>query len=146
MSPVAAVAVVLVGFPIAPRLDADGFPFPSGAAARFRSGELIERLMYSPDGRFLASEGHQPQSAARCWGAATGQHLLRFGGGNEWAQVLRFGPGPTVTVAFHSDRLSLQRVAIPTGHVLATVKIPAARRQFVWLSRDGTRVAYTTAD
>jgi WD40 repeat protein len=67
--------------PATPRTDRYGDPLPEGAISRlgtlrFRHSSQVTSVAYSPDGRFLATGGHD--STIRLWQAFTGKELFRF--------------------------------------------------------------------
>src|SRR5262249_45247323 len=61
-----------------PRLDRFGDPLPGNAivrlgTARFRHGDQVVRIIFSPDGKLLATSGNDP--FVRIWEADTGKEL-----------------------------------------------------------------------
>src|SRR5882724_8126357 len=65
------------------RTDLHGDPLPAGAIARLGSSRLqhaggVLTLVYSPDGKWLASAGHD--KVIRLWDAETGKAILSLEG------------------------------------------------------------------
>jgi WD40 repeat protein len=80
-----------------PRTDAHGDPLPAGALARFGSTRLrhvgfVEALVWSPNGKLLASGGQD--DTVRIWDAATGR-------------LVRLIPRPATCLAFMPDSKAL---------------------------------------
>src|SRR5437773_1197008 len=95
-----------------PRIDLHGDPLPAGAVARAGSGRWrqpasFRGLVYSPDGKWLASAGGDAQ--VRLWEVATGRprHVIPAAAGLD-ARRLAFSPdGRTLAVigdTFSDDR------------------------------------------
>lgn len=87
---VACAATRADGQPAPPRVDPFGDPLPDGAVARLGTGRLrhagnVTSLVFSPDGKRLASAGYSP--IVRIWSTANGKllhscngHTTRIGG------------------------------------------------------------------
>src|SRR5437764_14900496 len=76
--------------------DLFGDPLPKGALARFgtlrlRGDDATDALVFSPDGKLLASGGRN--GVVRVWDAATGKELHTFTGHAETIRALAFVVG-----------------------------------------------------
>src|SRR5262249_34865181 len=94
-----------------PRLDLHGDPLPPGVLARlgtlrFRQGDVIHRVVFSPDGKELVSASYD--GTVRVWDRATGKGLLRIGGGDLKLFALALAPdGRTVAAGGENNILGL---------------------------------------
>jgi RNA polymerase sigma factor (sigma-70 family) len=85
-----------------PRADPQGDPLPAGAlmrlgTLRWRVGEDVRLLEYSPDGKLLAVAG---RGGLTLWDAATGKPLRRPEGRADFVRTLAFAPdGKTLALA-----------------------------------------------
>lgn len=101
----------------APRLDADGFPLPPSAVARFgssrfNSGYHIHGLITSADGKNLATDNF---GGSCVWDAKTGRLLFRSA--RYSSQSLGFAPGD-IFDASHFRPGELTRVRVVRGGLL----------------------------
>jgi WD40 repeat protein len=134
--------------PPADRVDRNGDPLPVGAVARLgtvrlRHGGAIGAAAFSPDGRLLATGGHD--NMVRLWDGATGKPVAALRGHTEAITSLAFSPdGKTLMsssgdfvshrggetklwdVATHRERLTFGRASAdraafsPNGRTVAT--------------------------
>jgi RNA polymerase sigma factor (sigma-70 family) len=88
-----------------PRTDRQGDPLPPGAIARmgtvrFRHGDAVGGVAFSPDGTLIASAAWSFEPSIRLWEAATGRQRLRiqaFGENNGGMLSLAYSPdGKTI--------------------------------------------------
>ncbi|MGE3808166.1 MAG: WD40 repeat domain-containing protein, partial [Gemmataceae bacterium] len=128
-----------------PRVDRHGDLMPSSALVRFgtprfRQGDAVTALAFSPDSQTLASAGADHQ--IRLWEAATGKQMASFA--QDWPTCLAFAPdGKSVCVAtaigtlrqFDLDGKELRKFA---GHPARIVALA--------FSSDGTLLATASAD
>jgi WD40 repeat protein len=92
----------------AARTDALGDPLPEGAlvrlgTVRLRHGEGVCAVVYSPDGRLLASTSRD--HTLRIWEASTGRQLRQFHEPNCEYHALAFAPDGAVLAASAGDPL-----------------------------------------
>lgn len=93
------------------RTDRFGDPLPPGALARFgtlrlRHANKVRQVVFSPDGRMLASAGQD--GAVRLWDATTGKELRRLVGrpvvNYDWVSSVAFSPdGKLVAGGIHGS-------------------------------------------
>src|SRR4029077_4891034 len=79
-----------------------GDPLPAGARARlgterWRHGNGIQEIVYSPDGRYLASRGRD--HAIRLWQAGTGKLVHQFQATDTDFHAMAFSPDGKVLAA-----------------------------------------------
>ena len=111
-------------------IDHYGDPLPPGASSRlgtvrFRQDRMINRIMYSPDGKFVVTD--LGEKALQVWDAGDGRKLRRLDVGIENFRDFRFSPDGKVVAAvgfeFESEkRLTVYRVTFvdfATGRQLA---------------------------
>jgi WD40 repeat protein len=127
-----------------PPVDAFGDPLPSGALARmgtvrFRHGDQVYSLAYSPDGRFLASGSEHGE--LRLWDAATGELVRSFMGvgvgGGPPVRAIAFSPDGEL-LALDMDRAGLWQVA--TGRRLRDLEFNGFVPMSLAFSPDGKEI------
>jgi RNA polymerase sigma factor (sigma-70 family) len=125
-------------------VDRYGDALPPGALARmgtvrFRPGDSVGRLAFSPDGKLLAS-GNWHMSV-RLWEAASGKEVRRIPGPHYF---IAFADGGKAIVTRHGrDEYDLHLWDVATGKELRTIPV-AEFRQYTELSPDG-KVLVTAA-
>ncbi len=128
------------------RTDLAGDPLPPGAllrlgTARFRHGDMVRELAFSPDGTTLVSADWH---GAHVWVAASGKHLRRFGDprGRQF-QDIAFSPGGrTVALSMSEGEIDLWDAV--TGRRLSTFRV--GRFPSLELSPDGKALAVLDHD
>ncbi len=137
----------------APVTDLHGDTLPDGAVARlgtvrFNHGEQLNALFYSPDGKFVYSQGN---GLLYRWDADTGKELNRFAlGPSSWSddELVLAADGKTLTLLrqeFAGDTLATWDLA--QGKEVRRVALPVGRRSELsvyrrnTLSRDGRLAA-----
>ena len=75
--------------------DLHGDPLPSGASVRlgtrrFRHGDLVPAVAFSPDGLLVATGSHD--RSVRVWDVGTGEEKVRLEGHEHWVSAVAFGP------------------------------------------------------
>jgi WD40 repeat protein len=103
-----------------PRVDRYGDPLPPGAVARlgtvrFRHGDELSALAYSPDGRMLAATSRDGRII--CWDAVTGQERCRAEG--DYRQ-LEYVDGARRLIAVGEHHVDIYDSL--TGEILLTMK------------------------
>jgi RNA polymerase sigma factor (sigma-70 family) len=130
-----------------PRTDRYGDPLPDGAIARLgtkrlRHGELVQNVLFSPDGKTLFSWDSQGISV---WDAATGLQLRRFGSNEEKRFLaIAFSEDCRFAVVTHSNygRGQLEVWDAANGKMLRNFPIGAWQRACI--SPDGNTLAVRT--
>jgi RNA polymerase sigma factor (sigma-70 family) len=135
-------------------VDVYGDPLPEGVikrlgSVRFRHGNHIESVAYSPDGKWIATGADD--ATVRIWDRATGKQLLRFDGHSDDVHFLAFTPDGKYIISSsglsaggrdHKSPCTLKWEAA-TGKVV--LRFPANRwnREMtaLALSSDGRRLA-----
>lgn len=106
------------------RADVHGDPLPTGAVARFgtvrhRQETPIWQIVYSPDGRLVATEGDDPE--VRIWDGRDGRLIRRIDVGPALIRALAFSPDSR-TLAIASYRIDRERA----GYVVDVTYAEAA--------------------
>ena len=113
--------------PRAPKTDRYGDPLPPGAVARlgslrFRNGDAIFSVVFSPDGKYLATTANDK---VRWWDVATAKQIREFRGHPYGIDCLAISPNGTVLASGSNDgtfRLwdiaTGQEICCVQGHVL----------------------------
>jgi RNA polymerase sigma factor (sigma-70 family) len=113
-----------------PRTDRYGDPLPSGAAARlgtvrFRPGDPLANIAFSPDGKLLAvatgnMEGDANSVSLSLWNRTSGRRLRRFGVGKRPPFVLTFASDGK-TLATQDERGEIHLWDVGTGKELRRI-------------------------
>jgi WD40 repeat protein len=126
-----------------PPRDALGDPLPDGAIARlgtvrFRHGQPITSLSFTPDGKRLVSQGGD---GVRVWDGVTGEHLRYFApDGETFGGAIDLSPdGKQLAVAPGGHDKSLRLWDADSGRLLATLEADYPLR--VRFSPDGKLLA-----
>jgi WD40 repeat protein len=131
--------------------DAHGDPLPPGAlvrvgTARFRHGNHVSCIAFSPDGKIVASGGWNGRVCL--WEAATGR-LLRSLDSSQPGQLifgLAFAPdGKTLAAGASGPDPSLRRWEVATGKELPPIAVPGQPR-CVAFAPDGKTIACAGLD
>jgi RNA polymerase sigma factor (sigma-70 family) len=136
-----------------PRTDLHGDPLPPGAIARigtvrFRDGEAIFALAYSPDGKVLASATGSGEGVIRLWDAATGKERLLLQPHTYHIYSLAFSPDGKMLACIGATKGSphapVQIWDVTTGKLLQSFR--PLLGWTVAFSPDGRRLAAGGAD
>jgi RNA polymerase sigma factor (sigma-70 family) len=137
--------------PPRPSVDADGDPMPDGALARigarrFRPGGMVRLLLFSSDGRSLASCGLD--GSACVWDAVTGRLRRRLDSrGDAQAAFALSADGKSVVRVGRGPALTCDRIDLATGDDTRLSELgDAAGVARVALSPDGRWAALTRPD
>jgi RNA polymerase sigma factor (sigma-70 family) len=131
-------------------VDQLGDPLPADALARLgtirlRHGAIVQALTFAPDGRSLASAGHD--GTIHIWVTTTGKELLRI----ENQEFPGIGLGAVAVLAYSPDGKTLAGTRInqppclwdvATGKELRQFGGPANRADWLAFSPDGKYLAY----
>jgi WD40 repeat protein len=130
------------------KLDGHGDPLPKGAVARFgtvrhRQETPIWQVVYSPDGRLVATEGDDPE--VRIWDGRDGRLIRRIDVGPALIRIPLFSPDSR-TLAVASYRIDRER----RGYVVDVIYAEAASgTQIVrgpWMEQDSVSALALSPD
>lgn len=130
------------------RVDNFGFPLPPGAIARMglarlRHGGYLYSLMFSPDGKSLASRGSDGR--VRIWDVNNGKQRFQLPDDAHDPQALAFSADGTILTTACS-RVLVCSWDMATGKQLTRLARKADHCQECILSRDGTTLALNDDD
>jgi WD40 repeat protein len=126
------------------RVDADGFPLPPGAVARygstrFRATSGIESLFFSSDGKYIIGGTDTDTCTLHVWDIATGRLVNTI----ENAQPLRVMGRDVVFAAQNGrQRVLLKRLALPSGTQRQLTVLAAWLSNEISLSPSGAKAVY----
>lgn len=130
----------------ADRTDLYGDPLPAGAVARMgtmrgRHTADVDSIVFSPDGKLIASTCDRKGDGVHIWNAATRREVRRIQvTGDIYARVHAFTPDSKALLLDADDVLALHDVS--TGRQLRRFPTSKKRLRGVALSRDGKYLAY----
>lgn len=134
--------------PERPRADQLGDPLPPGALSRmgtqrFYCGYQSSNVVYSPDGRFLATS--DTFSEIILWEAATGRELRRLRGHGSAKVAMVFSPDSKLLISTGYDAIVRFQEAA-TGKEIDTLTFPERNNYIFALTSDGSMLAIARDD
>jgi WD40 repeat protein len=134
--------------PVPQRLDAAGDQLPENATARLgttrlKHASLAIDLVYSPDGKILASAGRD--NLVRLWDPATGKQIRQLSGHQAIVSCIAFSPDGKVLASGSGDR-TIRIWEVATGRELRQLRGHASYIGSIDFSSDGKTLASSGAD